>query len=312
MKIGAVVVTKDRYNLLMDALSRLLKEGAEYISNIIIVDNASSDNTARLEENLLDDRLRVIHLPNNIGVERGIALGIQVALKTDIDAVLLCDDDSQFLADSIKSLVESFLLYEGRAVINALPLSDLNGRLSSPRRYGNHFVYTKEDLLTTNGGQRYLSANKVHFNGSLLGRRMLERCNFTGVFGEESYGALLQQAGYDLVIDTNANILHPSFVDKDGIRVIKLPLIGPVVVWRMSPRKAYLAAKESVLKRRILHHPLRFLSLDLFVIVGALFLRIAFEKDRLRKLPFYLRGLFNGFWAALWFRKEKVYQVILR
>ncbi|MGB9880169.1 MAG: glycosyltransferase [Anaerolineae bacterium] len=304
IKISAVVVTKDRYNLLKDCLSTILTEGAEWISNIIVVDNASSDDTAKLEGDV-DGRLTVIHLPNNIGAERGVAVGIQAALKTDVDAVLLFDDDSQFLPGSIKSLVESFLLHDKRAVINALPLSDLSGTLSSPRLCGGRFVHSKEDLLVGNGGQRYVRANKVHFNGSLLGRGILERCKFTGVFGEEAYGALLQQAGYDLVIDTNANILHPSFVEKDGVRVVTLPLIGPVVVWQLRPRKAYIATKESVLKRRILHHPLRFLSLDLLVVVGAYLVRIIFEKDRLKKLPFYVRGLLDGLWAALRFRREE-------
>ncbi len=303
IKLCAVVVTKDRYSLLKDCLSSVLTEGARLISNIVIVDNASSDDTAKMNGSI-DSRLTVIHLPHNVGLERGIAIGVQEALKTKADGVLLFDDDSLFLPGSIQSLVESFFLHNQRAVINALPLSDRIGTLSSPRLCGRKLVHSKAELLSANRGQRYLRVNKVHFNGSLIGREMLETCIFTGVLGEESYGALLQRAGYDLIIDTNANILHPSFVERDRVKAIILPLIGPIITWQMRPWKARMAIRESILKRRILHSSLRFLILDIPLVIGIYLVRIAFERERLKKIPSYIQGLLDGLWTSFWLKKK--------
>ena len=64
--------------------------------------------------------------------------------------------------DRYNLLVESFSLHNQRAVINALPVSDLSGTLSSPRLQGGRFITSKLELLNANGGQRYVRANKVH------------------------------------------------------------------------------------------------------------------------------------------------------
>jgi hypothetical protein len=70
-----------------------------------------------------------------------------------------------FLPNSINALAESFLLYKKEAAINALPLSDLNGELSSPWLIGSKTLITKQELLTANNNKRHVFTMKLHFNG---------------------------------------------------------------------------------------------------------------------------------------------------
>jgi len=153
--------------------------------------------------------------------------------------------------------------------------------------------------LTLNEGRRYIQANKIHFNGSLIGRDILEDVMFDGRLGEESYGAKLKCAGYDLVIDINSNILHPSCIENDKVRMINIPIIGPIVVWQLRPWKAHMAIRESIIKRRILHHPLRLFAFDLLLVIAVYLFRLIFEKKRLKKLRFYICDFTEGIKVAI-------------
>ncbi len=296
MKIIGIVVTRNRYDSLITSLASVFKEGERWLSGVIVVDNGSSDQTASLTDEV--DKIKVIHLPYNLGLERGIAVGIQCAMRFDVDGILLFDDDSIFLPNSISSLVESFLLYKKEAAISTLPLSDLNGELSSPRLIGSKMLTTKQELLAANNGRRHICTMKLHFNGCLIGKEWLEKIPFTGMLGEEAYGALLHRKGCLLIIDIDANILHPS-IKRYETKLLNLPFGKQIMVWHLPPWKAYQAARESVVKRAILCSTFRFFTLDLPGVVGIYLIRIIFEEQRIVKLPFYFKGLLDGVKIAI-------------
>jgi hypothetical protein len=202
------------------------------------------------------------------------------------------------LPNSINALAESFLLYKKEAAINALPLSDLNGELFSPWLIGSKTLITKQELLTANNNKRHVFTTKLHFNGCLIGKEWLEKIPFTGILGEEAYGALLYRAGCLLIVDANANILHPS-IKRYETRIINLPFGRSTMVWHLPPWKAYQAARESVVKRAILCSTFRFFTLDLPGVIGIYLIRIIFEKQRMLKLPFYFKGLLDGVKIAI-------------
>lgn len=305
MKIVGIVVTRDRYSTLVAALRSAIEEGEEWISHIIVIDNASGDDTSRLEQLINERRVKIIHLPNNIGLEPGIAVGIQAALDLEPDAILLFDDDSYFLPGSIKCLVESFWIYGGKVIVNTLPLSDLSGELSSPQLKKGKVLLTKQELITANGGKRYIQTFKVHFNGCLINADCFRRIGFNGMFGEETFGALLYKGGYSIIIDTSSCILHPS-VKRYNIKILKLPFGKPIMIWQLPPWKAYQAARESVAKRAVLEPCFLFYVFTLPIIVGVYLIRIFFETDRMTKLPYYFRGLLDGIKVAHFLNHRKL------
>lgn len=186
-----------------------------------------------------------------------------------------------------------------------LALSGLNGELSSPWLIGGKTLITKPELLTENNNKRHIFATKLHFNGCLIGKEWVEKIPFTWILGEKAYGALLYRAGCLLIVDANANILHPS-IKRYETRILNLPFGRSTMVWHLPPWKAYQAARESVVKRAILCSTFRFFTLDLPGVIGIYLIRIISEKQRMVKLPFYFKGFLDGVEIAISLKKDLV------
>ena len=93
MKIAAVVVTFNRINELKITVARLLASAAD---TIIVVDNASGDDTPDWLAAQTDPRLHVVTLDDNMGGAGGFEAGMAYARDTlDPDWVVLMDDDAR-------------------------------------------------------------------------------------------------------------------------------------------------------------------------------------------------------------------------
>jgi len=93
MKLAAVVVTYNRLDQLKITLARLLTEAVDHI---VVVDNASSDNTLGWLGEQADPRLEVVALPDNMGGAGGFEAGMRHAHdRLDPDWVVLMDDDAR-------------------------------------------------------------------------------------------------------------------------------------------------------------------------------------------------------------------------
>ena len=93
MILAAIVVTYNRLAPLKITLDRLLSEATDHI---IVVNNASTDDTASWLETQTDARLHVINLETNTGGAGGFETGMKYARDTlDPDWVVLMDDDAR-------------------------------------------------------------------------------------------------------------------------------------------------------------------------------------------------------------------------
>ena len=93
MTLAAVVVTFRRLDQLKITLDRLL---AEDVDHIVVVDNASGDETGPWLASQNDPRLAVVTLPDNLGGAGGFEAGMAHARDTfDPDWVVLMDDDAR-------------------------------------------------------------------------------------------------------------------------------------------------------------------------------------------------------------------------
>jgi len=92
---AVVVVTYNRLNLLRECLSCI---SAQILlpTDVIIVDNASTDGTKEFLDSLSSDkyRLHVFHFAENMGGAGGFCKGIELASSLNIDWILLIDDDA--------------------------------------------------------------------------------------------------------------------------------------------------------------------------------------------------------------------------
>ncbi|MFC9973733.1 glycosyltransferase [Spirillospora sp. NPDC127200] len=90
--VTAVVVTYNRRDLLVQALSALLGQ-TRSPDRIIVVDNASHDGTARLVRERFP-QVDLLELPRNVGGAGGFGAGAARALDTGADLIWLLDDDT--------------------------------------------------------------------------------------------------------------------------------------------------------------------------------------------------------------------------
>ena len=100
MILAAVVVTYNRLDPLQITVARLLSEAADHI---VIVNNASTDDTCAWLDAQTDPRLHVIDLSTNTGGAGGFQAGMEYARDTlDPDWVVLMDDDARPAPDALK------------------------------------------------------------------------------------------------------------------------------------------------------------------------------------------------------------------
>jgi glycosyltransferase involved in cell wall biosynthesis len=77
----------------------------DWVDGIIIVDDASTDDTLRVAESLTDARVRVLHHDKNRGVGGAMVTGFRAALDGGYDVAIKMDADDQMDADELPMLV---------------------------------------------------------------------------------------------------------------------------------------------------------------------------------------------------------------
>lgn len=124
MKLVALIVTFNRLEKLKQCWAA---SAALNFSAIIIVNNASTDNTAEWLDSIEDRRLKVITLDDNTGGAGGFKAGVQfIEQHVEADFVVLYDDDAYPPSD----LVEKFTsIRNNNYQAYCCRVEDLNGNL---------------------------------------------------------------------------------------------------------------------------------------------------------------------------------------
>ncbi|MBA3339544.1 MAG: glycosyltransferase [Geodermatophilaceae bacterium] len=110
--VVAVVVTWNRAELLARSLSAILGQ-TRPPDRVLVVDNASTDETATMLAQRFADRVDVIRLADNLGGAGGFAAGIVRALEHDPVGVWLMDDDTVPELTALQALLETREHYLG-------------------------------------------------------------------------------------------------------------------------------------------------------------------------------------------------------
>lgn len=95
-RVVAVVTTHNRCEQLRRTMLRLLAEPVWHLAGVVVVDNASDDDTAAFLAAINDPRVDVVRLSRNIGGAGGFAAGlVRARARFDPDWYLLMDDDAR-------------------------------------------------------------------------------------------------------------------------------------------------------------------------------------------------------------------------
>jgi glycosyltransferase involved in cell wall biosynthesis len=110
LKVCVIVPTYNNCKTLQRVLDSVLL----YTSNIIIVNDGSTDETAKILENY--SQLVQIHFSKNVGKGLGLRAGFKKAIALDYNYAITIDSDGQHFASDIPNFVDS-LEKEGEALI---------------------------------------------------------------------------------------------------------------------------------------------------------------------------------------------------
>jgi len=110
--VVAIVVTWNRAELLARSLDAILGQSTPP-DRVLVVDNASTDQTTAVLAEQFADRVDVLRLTENIGGAGGFAAGIVRALEHDPDMVWLMDDDTVPEPVALQALLDARQRYPG-------------------------------------------------------------------------------------------------------------------------------------------------------------------------------------------------------
>ena len=125
MKLGVVIVTYNRLNLLKECINACVNQTKKF-EKIYIINNASTDGTKEYLSTLNDIKnLRIINLEENKGGSGGFYEGLKKTQNEELDYVLLIDDDAIIDKDFNKNInaemekkEENIVAYSGTVKTN--------------------------------------------------------------------------------------------------------------------------------------------------------------------------------------------------
>lgn len=228
----------------------------------IIIDDGSTDGTAELVEDLVDE---VVRLPRNRGLAAAFRAGLDACLRRGADVIVNTDADNQYDARDIKLLVGPIVDHRADVVVGARPIVEIP-----------HFSWSKKRLQRLGSAfVRWASSTDVPDAPSgfrALSREAAMRMN---VFNDYTYTLeTLVQAG------------------QNGLSVTSVPIrvngeTRPSRLISSIPRYV-MRSVETVIRSFVTYRPFRS-----FAVPGTLAFLIGFALG-VRFLIFYVTGSGGG------------------
>jgi GT2 family glycosyltransferase len=186
--VAAVVVTKDRGDVLRGTLSSLVAQGPA-LASIVVVDSGSRTAPVDIVGEFAP-QARLVVAGDNVGFGAGLALGMRACREVDPDYFWLLDDDSPLLAGSLDAALELLRKHPDIAVL------------------GNRGGHIRYGLVRHRGRAPARSPLDVDFclvDGALVRRDVVRtvgypREDFFMMFEDIEYTDRVRRAGYRLVI----------------------------------------------------------------------------------------------------------------
>lgn len=186
--IAAVVVTYNRSKLLQKAVRSLLVQERVGFDKIYIVNNASTDDTASVIEDLVKSSPAGVIVPvtlnENLGGAGGFHYGAQKAYKEGAQWIALLDDDVAFAPDCLENLLKHADDYKCMLAVR----EDLQGELQeyaalqydlkNPCRLNPRVISVKKQWGTRSAMPEVVEVDAGSFEGFFINREVVEKIGF--------------------------------------------------------------------------------------------------------------------------------------
>lgn len=240
-----MAVTFNRADL-VERLVRAAATGSVVPDEIVVIDNASTDDTVERLQNLPDlgTRVSVVTLATNTGGAGGFAEGMRQALGRQADLVWLMDDDGVPATDCLELLLPHMRDYDfvGPAVVT----EGRETELCFPIRLPNTAtVVRRVQALDAAAREGLVEGIVIPFNGVLLSRDLIERIGVVEakyfIWGDDvEYLWRAEKAGARIATVVKARFIHPAVGD------LGTPMVfGQTYNHTPSDLKAYCMARNN-------------------------------------------------------------------
>ena len=217
-RISTVIVTYNGKKWIERCLLSLFSN--TYKTNVIIIDNNSSDGTLELINFHFKDnqQLEIISLKKNIGFGQANNIGINQAIKENADYIFLLNQDTWVDKDVLEKLIDTHLINPQHGIISPLHMDGSGKKLDKP-----FSEYLSKYLVNTpKGDMAHLTKRKdnaplqIHFINAaawLISREaILKTGGFDALFfhwGEDrNFIDRMTYKGFSVGLCTNTKIYH--------------------------------------------------------------------------------------------------------
>src|SRR5574337_850107 len=251
-RMSAFVVTYNRRDLLEGCLDALIRQNRPP-DEILVIDNASTDDTGELLKRKYVGKITHIRMNENLGGSAGFYEGIRLAFEKGHDWIWVMDDDVEPACDALKALTESPAFNDPSVGLLASLVLD-----AKPPNQKTSFPQFCGILATCPDSDGWVPVARGHY------KRFNSTMNFRLVADKNSLESPL--------IPIEAAGFLGVMVRKDAIRSVGLPLKDLFIFWddqeyvyRISRHfKVFLVPSSKVLHRQYWVPPqrLRFLGFE--------------------------------------------------
>jgi len=181
------------------------------ISRVIVIDNASLDNSIHLVENLKDTRVTVIKNKENLGYDKAVNIGIKQALLEGCRYVMLLDADLIFKTDFITRLAQT----GADVLVPVLKfrrkedwIYDYGGKVNWILGRTYHIESTSRILAKTEIYPDFVSGGCTLIRKEVFDRIGLYDERFFLYFGDADFALRARKAGFEVVTYPRAIVIH--------------------------------------------------------------------------------------------------------
>ena len=215
VSISTVIVTYNGSAWIAKCIQSLLDSSIE--TSIIVVDNASSDDTVKIIQNHFNDKVVLIQSETNLGFGQGNNLGIKKALELGADFLFLLNQDAWVKENTIAELLLHLKSHNSNGIVSPIHFNGSGKVLDA--NFFRYFMksqvegYITSTFSNTNNTSSFIDTKFVNAAAWLINKSCLIRVGgfdkYFFHYGEDRNFA--QRAiffGYRIGIITSAHICH--------------------------------------------------------------------------------------------------------
>ena len=191
-RVFIIVLTWNRKDLVLECLESVYKCKSEHELHYIVVDNGSTDGTAKAILNKFP-QTTVLHCPINLGWSGGNNRGVKFALKNKADHIILLNNDLVVHKDFIDNLLAPFFSDEKIGIVGPKILDKYNRKIIKSTGYKMSDKLTGISLGAGKRDGKEFSKNKIvdMISGASMGIRA-DVFKKIGLFDDKFFFSLMK------------------------------------------------------------------------------------------------------------------------